>query len=79
MLQLVKKMGLTIDTRNHSDMGADTLYYELYGISKDRENLGDLTFKDARQIFMEHITKNKFLFEKLISEQLETILKLSGN
>jgi len=79
MLQLVKKLGLTIDTRKHSDMGADTLYYELYGISKDRGTLGDLTFKDARQIFIEHITKNKPLFEKLVKEQLKTIQLISND
>ena len=45
MLQLVKKLGLTIDTLKHSDLGTDTLYYELYGISKDRGTLGDLTLR----------------------------------
>ena len=73
MLQLVKKLGLTIDTRKHSDMGADIIYYESYGISKDRGNLGDLTFKDATKIFMDHIKKNKPLFEKIVREQLKTI------
>uniref|UniRef100_A0A6C0ELB4 CYTH domain-containing protein n=1 Tax=viral metagenome TaxID=1070528 RepID=A0A6C0ELB4_9ZZZZ len=73
MLQLVKKLGLTIDTRKHSDMGADTQYYELYGIRKNRGPLGDLTFKDATHIFMEHIQKNKPLFEKLVREQFKTI------
>ena len=69
MLQLVKKLGLTIDTQKHSDMGADTMYYELYGISKYRGNLGDLTFKDATKIFREHIRKNKPLFEKIVRDQ----------
>jgi adenylate cyclase class IV len=68
LMELVKKLNLTIDKRKHSEMGADTMYYDMYNIKKNRP-IGDLTFKDANKIFNKYIKKNKDLFEKILLEQ----------
>jgi adenylate cyclase class IV len=75
LMKLVKQLSLTLDIRKHSEMGADTMYFDLYNITKDRP-IGDLTFKDAKNIFLKYIKKNKVLFEKILKEQLQTIKSL---
>ena len=75
LMTLVKQLNLTIDPRKHSDMGADTMYFELYNIKKKRP-IGDLTFTDAKNIFTKYIKKNKTLFDKVLKEQLKTIKSL---
>lgn len=75
LMTLVKQLNLTLDTRRHIDMGADTMYFDLYNIKKQRP-IGDLTFKDANNIFFKYIKKNNTLFEKILKEQLKTIKSL---
>jgi len=36
LMTLIKDLNLTIDPRKHSDMGADTMYFDLYNIKKNR-------------------------------------------
>tara|TARA_B100001964_G_C14166492_1_gene569351 strand:- start:280 stop:906 length:627 start_codon:yes stop_codon:yes gene_type:complete len=76
LMTLVKQLNLTIDSRKHSDMGADTMYFELYNIKKKRP-IEDLTFTDAKNIFTKYIKKNKTLFNKILKEQLKTIKSLN--
>ena len=74
LMALVKKINLTIDKRKHSEMGADTMYYDMYNIKNNRP-IGDLTFKDAGKIFNKYIKKNKDLFEKILLEQINFLTK----
>jgi adenylate cyclase class IV len=74
LMTLVKKLNLTIDKRKHSEMGADTMYYDMYNIKNNRP-IGDLTFKDAGKIFNKYIKKNKDLFEKILLEQINFLTK----
>jgi adenylate cyclase class IV len=74
LMTLIKDLNLTIDPRKHSDMGADTMYLDLYNIKKNIQ-IGDLTFVNAKK-FKKYIKKNNTLFEKILKEQLETIKRL---
>ena len=74
LMALVKKINLTIDKRKHSEMGADTMYYDMYNIKNNRP-IGDLTFKDAGKIFNKYIKKNKDLFKKILLEQTNFLTK----
>ena len=74
LMTLVKKLNLTIDKRKHSEMGADTMYYDMYNIKNNRP-IGDLTFKDAGKRFNKYIKKNKDLFEKILLEQINFLTK----
>ena len=74
LMTLIKDLNLTIDPRKHSDMGADTMYFDLYNIKKNIQ-IGDLTFINAKK-FKKYIKKNNTLFEKILKEQLETIKRL---
>lgn len=76
LMGLVKQLNLKVDDRKHVDMGADTMYFDLYSIKKDRGPLGDLTFKDAKKIFGKYIKKNNALFEKILTEQFKIIKSL---
>ena len=72
LMTLVKKLELSIDERPHSELGADTMYYDLYNIGSDRPK-GDLTFIDANKIFKKYIKKNKPLFDTILKEQIKII------
>jgi len=74
LMTLIKDLNLTIDPRKHSDMGADTMYLDLYNIKKNIQ-IGDLTFVNAKK-FKKYIKKNNTLFEKILKEQMETIKRL---
>ena len=73
LLKLIKQLGLELDLRNHTDVGADSMYFDLYGINPFRKDKGDLTFKDAKKIFTKHIKKNKLIFNKIVKAQIEMI------
>jgi len=74
LMTLIKDLNLTIDPRKHSEMGADTMYLELYNIKKNIQ-IGDLTFVNAKK-FKKYIKKNNTLFEKILKEQMEAIKRL---
>ena len=74
LMTLIKDLNLTIDPRKHSDMGADTMYLDLYNIKKNIQ-IGDLTFVNAKK-FKKYVKKNKSLFEKILKEQMKTIKRL---
>jgi len=74
LMTLIKDLNLTIDPRKHSDMGADTMYLDLYNIKKNIQ-IGDLTFVNAKK-FKKYIKKNNTLFEKILKEQMEAIKRL---
>ena len=66
----MKKLGL----EDESKFTAKDLYYELYGISKDRKD-SDLTFTNAEEMLGKYITKNKDQFIKILKHQQEFIKK----
>jgi len=74
LMTLIKDLNLTIDPRKHSEMGADTMYLELYNIKKNIQ-IGDLTFVNAKK-FKKYIKKNNTLFEKILKKQMKTIKRL---
>lgn len=73
LIELIKQLGLKFDLRNHIEMGADSMYLELYGISPQRKDKGDLTFENAKEIFTKHIKKNKSQFNRIVEMQIEMI------
>ena len=50
LMTLIKNLDLSIDERPHSEIGVDTMYYDLYTIGSYRPK-GDLTFLDANKIY----------------------------
>lgn len=70
LFKLMKKLGL----EDESKFTAKDLYYELYGISKDRKD-SDLTFTNAEEMLGKYITKNKDQFIKILKHQQEFIKK----
>lgn len=75
LFSLAKKLGLEIKQEAHKNLGANTMYFNEYGIKQNKKNKGDLTFKTAKKIFSKLIKKNKTLFLKTLREQ-KKILKL---
>lgn len=69
LLDLMKKLDL-----KDSEFSAKDLYYDLYGISKDRKD-DDLLFENVSQKMEKFITKNKKEFDKIILHQLNFIKK----
>ena len=57
---------------NESNFGSKDLYWEEYGITKDRPDV-DLTFETADKVLGPYITKNKEKFEKILANQLKTL------
>jgi adenylate cyclase, class 2 len=45
------------------------MYYEQYGVPKDRKLSGDLTIDNVKEKFGKMITKNKTQFNKIVKEQ----------
>jgi hypothetical protein len=63
LFDLMKKLNLTAEKFTSLD-----LYYEYYGITKDRKQ-GDLLFSNVVEIMTPYITKNKDSFIKLVQHQ----------
>jgi adenylate cyclase class IV len=57
---------------NEPNFGSKDLYWEEYGITKDRPDV-DLTFETADKVLGPYITKNKEKFEKILANQLKTL------
>ena len=66
--KLEKKLSL-----NEEKFHVGSLYEELYGLSKDRKQNGDLTFKTVKKVIKPYINKNHKLFDRIIKVQLKII------
>lgn len=66
--KLEKKLSL-----NEEKFHAGSLYEELYGLSKDRKQNNDLTFKTVSKVIKPYINKNHKLFNKIIKVQKKII------
>lgn len=70
------KMMKNLNLESESKFNAKELYYQEYGISKERPD-NDLTFENALEMFDSFITKNKDKFIKILKHQQEFIKKYS--
>lgn len=66
--KLEKKLSL-----NEEKFHVGSLYEKLYGLSKDRKQNGDLTFKTVKKVIKPYINKNHKLFDRIIKVQLKII------
>ncbi len=72
LLKLMKQLGL----KEEPNFVAKDLYWELYGITKDRKD-GDLTFDNAGEILGPLVNKNKVNFSQILEHQQTTLNKKS--
>jgi predicted adenylyl cyclase CyaB len=71
--ELFKTMKL-LDVNEEEDFTAKDLYFKYYGITKDRKD-GTLTFKNAKDVLSDLITKNKKDFLKILKVQIKKYKK----
>jgi|UniRef100_A0A6C0GZD7 adenylate cyclase class 2 len=73
LFNLADKLGLVKD-EPHRDAG--DLYFEIYGITKDRPLL-DLAFENIHDLFKKYITKNEDMMLKIIEGQKKLLEKIN--
>ena len=66
-LKKVSKL-LGFSLTDHSKKSISNLYYELYGITRNRKMNG-FTFKNAHKVFGKYIKKNKSKFYRILKKQ----------
>ena len=70
----LKKTMKILNLPDEDQFSAKDLYYDLYGILKNRED-SDLTFKTANKLMGKYITKNKTKFSNILREQKKHLFK----
>jgi predicted adenylyl cyclase CyaB len=70
----LKKTMKILNLVDEQPFSAKDLYYDLYGITKSRED-SDLTFKNANKLMGNYILKNKTKFYAIIREQKKIFFK----
>tara|TARA_B100000902_G_C27255045_1_gene887369 strand:- start:423 stop:740 length:318 start_codon:yes stop_codon:yes gene_type:complete len=63
----IKKLGLKV--QENIDKSVLEMYNYQYGITKDRNNSNDLTFKNGEKVLGKYIKKNKSVFKKILKDQ----------
>ena len=54
LMTLIKDLNLTIDPRKHIDMGADTMYFDLYNIKKNHNKTELETIENLKELISEY-------------------------